>query len=174
MALINCPECGATVSDRAAACPRCGCPVDGPAPAPEKPGKTRRFFASRKGERTLGVSERLGCLGVLLAVAALLLLGNYLVNRDRVDYVPKAADAYEMVKIEVKKNLKARSPVRFPSVDQAEVSQLDRNTFRIGSSYYVKDQGGDRSSTRFTAVIRYTGDGEYNIYDWELVSLNYY
>lgn len=27
MALINCPECGHTVSDKAAACPRCGCPI---------------------------------------------------------------------------------------------------------------------------------------------------
>ena len=30
MALINCPECGKSVSDRASACPFCGCPI-GPA-----------------------------------------------------------------------------------------------------------------------------------------------
>lgn len=28
MALINCPECGKEISDRAAACPNCGCPVE--------------------------------------------------------------------------------------------------------------------------------------------------
>jgi hypothetical protein len=27
MALIRCPECGRSVSDRAAACPNCGCPL---------------------------------------------------------------------------------------------------------------------------------------------------
>ncbi len=27
MALITCPDCGKTVSDRAAACPDCGCPI---------------------------------------------------------------------------------------------------------------------------------------------------
>ena len=27
MALINCPECGKEISDRAVACPNCGCPV---------------------------------------------------------------------------------------------------------------------------------------------------
>lgn len=27
MALIKCPECGATVSDKAAACPQCGMPI---------------------------------------------------------------------------------------------------------------------------------------------------
>lgn len=28
MALINCPECGKEISDRATSCPNCGCPVD--------------------------------------------------------------------------------------------------------------------------------------------------
>lgn len=28
MALINCPECGKEISDKAAACPNCGCPVE--------------------------------------------------------------------------------------------------------------------------------------------------
>ena len=27
MSLINCPECGKQISDRAAACPNCGCPI---------------------------------------------------------------------------------------------------------------------------------------------------
>lgn len=27
MALINCPECGKEISDKAASCPNCGCPV---------------------------------------------------------------------------------------------------------------------------------------------------
>ncbi len=30
MALINCPECGASVSDRAPSCPQCGCPLNQP------------------------------------------------------------------------------------------------------------------------------------------------
>lgn len=29
MALITCPECGTTVSDKAASCPKCGCPISG-------------------------------------------------------------------------------------------------------------------------------------------------
>ena len=29
MALITCPECGSTVSDKAASCPKCGCPISG-------------------------------------------------------------------------------------------------------------------------------------------------
>lgn len=27
MALINCPECGKEISDKASACPHCGCPI---------------------------------------------------------------------------------------------------------------------------------------------------
>ena len=42
MALISCPECATSVSDRALACPKCGCPIakpsavsaDVPSPAP--------------------------------------------------------------------------------------------------------------------------------------------
>lgn len=32
MAIINCPECGKTVSDKAAACPNCGCPIENLSP----------------------------------------------------------------------------------------------------------------------------------------------
>lgn len=32
MALISCPECSTTVSDKAASCPSCGCPISAPAP----------------------------------------------------------------------------------------------------------------------------------------------
>ena len=31
MAMINCPECGKEISDKAAACPNCGCPINGSA-----------------------------------------------------------------------------------------------------------------------------------------------
>jgi hypothetical protein len=34
MALITCPECGAQISDKAAACPRCGAPVAAAGPSP--------------------------------------------------------------------------------------------------------------------------------------------
>lgn len=34
MALINCPECSAEASDKAAACPKCGFPLAGPAVSP--------------------------------------------------------------------------------------------------------------------------------------------
>ena len=39
MSLIQCPECGDSVSDLAVACPHCGNPVSAPAPAPPKSGK---------------------------------------------------------------------------------------------------------------------------------------
>ena len=32
MTIMRCPECGAKVSTRAAACPHCGCPVEPPTP----------------------------------------------------------------------------------------------------------------------------------------------
>lgn len=35
MALINCPECGAEVSDRAPSCPKCGAPIANKTEAPQ-------------------------------------------------------------------------------------------------------------------------------------------
>lgn len=34
MALINCPECKNTVSDKAVSCPKCGCPINNRQPDP--------------------------------------------------------------------------------------------------------------------------------------------
>jgi hypothetical protein len=33
MSLINCPECGKQVSDRASVCPNCGCPIENIGPS---------------------------------------------------------------------------------------------------------------------------------------------
>lgn len=185
MSLISCPECRAMVSDKAVACPHCGCPIESAAPVASARAKREEapkveaggawpvIGRRRRKVRVLGWSERLGCLVVLLVLAGALYLGNYLVKSQQVEYVPKASDAYAMVVMQIKNNLNARSPVKFPPVDQADSSQLDRNTFRFSSFYFMKGADGQRQSTRFTAVIRYTGQGEYNIYDWKLVSLDY-
>lgn len=39
MALIECPECGREVSDRAKACPKCACPVGRQVQTVERTGK---------------------------------------------------------------------------------------------------------------------------------------
>ena len=36
MALINCPECGKQISDKAERCIHCGCPIDNPSDVIEK------------------------------------------------------------------------------------------------------------------------------------------
>ena len=43
MALIQCPECGSQVSDKALSCPRCGYPI----PSAEKPRKSPKTSAKR-------------------------------------------------------------------------------------------------------------------------------
>ena len=42
MALINCPECNAQVSDKAAVCPNCGHPIN--MPAQEKGGGWKQYL----------------------------------------------------------------------------------------------------------------------------------
>ena len=36
MALINCPECGKEISDKAISCPNCGMPINQPTPRPQE------------------------------------------------------------------------------------------------------------------------------------------
>ena len=52
MALINCPECGKQVSDRASSCPDCGCPINTtPVVAPQAD-------ASKEIEKLIGLARR--------------------------------------------------------------------------------------------------------------------
>jgi hypothetical protein len=47
MALVNCTECGAQISDAASVCPRCGCPADKPVqPATTSDKKTASGWAT--------------------------------------------------------------------------------------------------------------------------------
>ena len=50
MALINCPECSNSVSDKAFACPRCGYPISQSAPL-QTPAPRRPFQKPRKYHR---------------------------------------------------------------------------------------------------------------------------
>lgn len=52
MALMNCPECNGTVSDKAVSCPHCGCPI-----TPEQEASTIQF----QGE-TINISNVLSAL----------------------------------------------------------------------------------------------------------------
>ncbi len=44
MALINCPECGTKVSDRAEKCPKYACPINNKFVDPVEPKKQAHFF----------------------------------------------------------------------------------------------------------------------------------
>lgn len=58
--IIQCPECGGNVSDKAAACPHCGCPVAAatPAPAPENAGKEEYLCCPQCHSRELQPERR--------------------------------------------------------------------------------------------------------------------
>lgn len=54
MALINCPECGKEISDKAASCPHCGNPINQPTPKKEEylccpKCHSREIHAEQKG-----------------------------------------------------------------------------------------------------------------------------
>ena len=65
MALIKCPECGLSISDKAAACPNCGYPLQ-PAPEPVEYELTRSNPSESKGAEFLRVFAWLFWIGGLI------------------------------------------------------------------------------------------------------------
>ena len=65
MALIKCPECGLSISDKAAACPNCGYPLQ-PAPEPVEYELTRAYPSASKGAEFLRVVAWLVWMGGLI------------------------------------------------------------------------------------------------------------
>ncbi|KTG17751.1 MULTISPECIES: zinc ribbon domain-containing protein [unclassified Guyparkeria] len=68
MAMMECPECGKEVSDKAAACPNCGAPIAAPPPKAARPG--REPDGVSRSTRSGGAWE---AIGFLLIVAGMLI-----------------------------------------------------------------------------------------------------
>ena len=104
MALINCPECGRQVSDKAAACPNCACPITAaptastPLPAPPRHDQVRPRlpvstpatvsspeFRTRAQPGVWGVIISL--IGVVILFAGSWFLGLALIAVAVVDYL---------------------------------------------------------------------------------------
>lgn len=187
MALITCPECEGTVSDKAVSCPHCGWPIEKPIAAfsveehtfdqrggtpwgkAAKPGASPKMGKPFwRGDRPAGF----GCLAVIaLIIAAIMLYTNYRDSRSA--YVPNEADAYVVATTHLKRTLKARTKVRFDSVEQADVYRMDRNTFRFNSNFHIQNDKDSRTDKPFTVIVRFNGKGENDYFDWELVELKY-
>jgi len=67
MALINCPECGTEVSDRAEKCPKCAYPINKEQIEPKIIVKNKEGFFLQ--------SLNNGCIVVLLIIAAFIIVG---------------------------------------------------------------------------------------------------
>lgn len=67
MAIINCPECGKSVSDKAVSCPGCGNPLRRAEPQQVTIRDNTSFF---------GMGSGTGCLVVVGIIFAILLLGT--------------------------------------------------------------------------------------------------
>lgn len=67
MALITCPDCGQSVSDRAPTCPRCGYPINPQAPQPPPPMPAQQQVVLPPQQSAVGRGFG-GCLGVFLAI----------------------------------------------------------------------------------------------------------
>lgn len=78
MALIKCPECGSTISDKAEKCPKCGCPLgirnaaaQGSQQAPPQAEQTVPTEKQAMGVATVANRKHIGKIGVIFLVIAL-------------------------------------------------------------------------------------------------------
>lgn len=70
MALIDCPECGKQISDRAPACIHCGNPIAAPAPPPPAPGPIITTQATSKPWKVIqAIGAAMMIIGMVSCIA---------------------------------------------------------------------------------------------------------
>ena len=72
MALINCPDCGSEVSDRAAMCPKCACPIAKGSPTLTAEGPVQLIEQSAKKYKLRQLSA-----GLLMIFGFILIIFNF-------------------------------------------------------------------------------------------------
>lgn len=89
MGLVQCPDCGNMVSDRAAACPSCGCPAEAIAEAYGMGGYEGQYEGGYEdsGDNGGGGSSGPGFLSSVLRTAAGVALGNKLSDSKKRNYM---------------------------------------------------------------------------------------
>lgn len=78
MALINCPECGKEISDKAGNCPNCGCPIQ-PEQEAAKDNRGERWSSEQSSKTVTKKNQdkpkkKGGCLKVLLVIVAVIVV----------------------------------------------------------------------------------------------------
>lgn len=115
MALINCPECGKEISDKAASCPNCGCPIEKTANVQESveyyQGSTKRESTSKKGGCGKAILIFLAIIGGLLLIGTC--SGSSSKKSDSFSNTESAAKVW--AEYIVKQNLKSPSTAKFCS-----------------------------------------------------------
>jgi len=76
MALINCPECGKSISDKASACPHCGNPIAEPPTQQQPPTQVKKFNI----QKLLAVLLTVFSLIALMATTSPYWIGPFIVG----------------------------------------------------------------------------------------------
>jgi len=165
MALINCPECGQQVSDKAESCPSCGVGI---AAKPEA-GKTDQ--PTKEADNAKETAQ--GCAIMIVIMAALVWWvwpsGNSDSDSSRPRPEHSASGAYVMCQDFVEKRLRAPSTADFPWGYSDYVTDLGGGKYRVRAYVDAENAFGGTVRNSFDCTVKYIGNDKWRL---ETLDLN--
>lgn len=173
MALINCYECGKSISDRAPACPKCGAPVSGSNDhdSADISSVVTDKDNSKPQVQVSGKESTAGCLWVIVIIVAIsfviVLSGNGKSTSDNGKY---SSWAYTHCKSFVKKRLVSPSTADFSFLNMVS-SEVSKDTYVARSNVESQNVFGATITTNFSCRLRFNGGDASSKRNWTLESL---
>ena len=178
MALINCPECGKEISDKAGSCPNCGCPIQPEQEVTEeKKGERWSFKQLPKAtvkEKEEKPKKKGGCLKVVLIIVAICIVLEIISSIGGEDEKDPSSGNENQASTEIQNETQetqteeqgAETPLmlddelsQFQSEKYAYIKKKDLNTYAVnmpGEKVYVVTQVDDIKDGMIQSTL---GDG---------------
>lgn len=162
MALIQCPECGKEISDRASNCPNCGCPIH----VEVKEERTQQVELTNVSQ---GMSKKFKKIGVWAVIIIVALVAAFFILKKTKEAQQKAE--YEAQVSEYGDNLKTVCTKMLSGASDAEyygglLHDVWSNTIYEKDSYltdkYTKDSSGEFNDDFNTSIFALQTDDSYS------------
>ena len=177
MALINCPECGKEISDKAGNCSNCGCPIQPEQETKDGKGERWSFEKSPKiteKEKKEKPKKKSGCLKIILIIVAICIVIEIIGSIGGDDEKDSSSGNENQASTEIQNETQetqteeqgAETPLmlddelsQFQSEKYAYIKKKDLNTYAVnmpGEKVYVVTQVDDIKDGMIQSTL---GDG---------------